>query len=205
MSIAEKRVTELPSTRHSLLRRVKNPRDGDAWREFLKIYQPVVYRYARRKGLQPADAEDLVQKVFVAAGEKLRCWDNDRSNGSFRAWILLVTRNAVINALSRRSTDQPVGGDGVGNPLDELSGTETDVELDQEYRRATFRRAADFIRDEFAETTWQAFWETAVEGTPINDVSRKLDVSIGTVYAARSRIMKRLREVVSQIEREENE
>ncbi len=96
-------VTELPTTRRSLLIRVRDPRDHGAWAEFESIYRPAVYRFARRRGLQPADAEDLSQRVFQKTAHKVSEWDEVGKQGSFRAWILLVTRNEVINALSRNA------------------------------------------------------------------------------------------------------
>ena len=157
MSIVEKRVVELPTTRHSLLQRVKNPRDGEAWSEFVKTYRPAVYRFARRKGLQPADAEDLTQRVFTKASEKLKDWESRSERGSFRAWILLVTRNAVINVLARRPIDEP--GHQQDGDVDEIAVTAgMDEQIEQEFRRATFRRVVGLIRDEFQASTWNAFW-----------------------------------------------
>ena len=201
MLISEKHVSELPTTRHSLLQRVRNPHDADAWREFLRIYQPTVYRYARRKGLQPVDAEDLAQRVFTAASQKVKVWNCKNQQGSFRAWILLVTRNAVINATTRRVGDRSFADLECG--LDAAEEDQRDVELDREYRRALFRRAAELVRNEFSSQTWQAFWRTAVDGEDLKVVSQALGISIGTLYAARSRVMRRLQETVQQIEKEE--
>jgi RNA polymerase sigma-70 factor (ECF subfamily) len=74
--------------------------------------------------------------------------------------------------------------------------------FDTEYRRQLFRWAAEQIRGEFRETTWDAFWRTCVDGCEIKQVAEQLDVSVGAVYIARSRVLARLRERVSQIERE---
>lgn len=195
-------MSELPTTRHTLLQRVRDPRDAAAWREFLRIYQPTVYRYARRKGLQPADAEDLVQRVFTAAAQKVKTWKTGNEIGSFRAWILLVTRNAVINATSRRPGNIFLVD--LDSDLHLSNVDKMDASLEQEYRRAVFRTAAETVRSEFNVQTWQAFWRTAVEGEDVSSVSRSLQMSIGAIYAARSRVMRRLREMVQQLEREES-
>ncbi|WP_417847449.1 RNA polymerase sigma factor [Thalassoglobus sp.] len=198
-------VTELPTTRRSLLIRVRDPRDHGAWAEFESIYRPAVYRFARRRGLQPADAEDLSQRVFQKTAHKVSEWDEVGKQGSFRAWILLVTRNEVINALSRKRPDAATGGTSTSQfrvneipesqPLDEL--------LEKEYRRATFRHAASIVQNEFTETSWRAFWLTTVENQQSKTVSESLGISIGALYAARSRIMSRLREVVTQLTKED--
>ncbi|MEW4488607.1 sigma-70 family RNA polymerase sigma factor [Thalassoglobus sp. JC818] len=195
-------MSDLPTTRWSLLQRVQNADDDDAWREFLQIYQSAIYRYARRKGLQPADAEDLVQRVFANAAEKMKTWHLDRQSGSFRAWLLVVTRNAVVNAATRSHRHHSLTN------VDEhaVSGgkfdSEEEAEIELELRRATFRKVVEKIRDEFSDSTWMAFWRTAVDGHSKTVVANDLDISIGSLYAARSRVMKRLREGVLAMEDE---
>ena len=77
-------MVESPNTRPSLLVRIRDPLDERAWSEFLEIYTPLVYQLARRKGLQDADAADLVQEVFRAVAGSIDRWDPDPKRGSFR-------------------------------------------------------------------------------------------------------------------------
>jgi RNA polymerase sigma-70 factor (ECF subfamily) len=73
-------------------------------------------------------------------------------------------------------------------------------DVDEEFRRALFRHAAEKIRPEFRDSTWQAFWLTAVEGLSVDDAARQLGKSVGVIYTGRSRVMRRLREAVREIE-----
>jgi RNA polymerase sigma-70 factor (ECF subfamily) len=195
---------KIPETRQSLLIRVQNADDGVAWREFEAIYRPAVYRFARRRQLQAADAEDVAQQVFVAIAKKLPVWATERRRGSFRAWLLTVTRNAVTNKLGRIPEDVACGGTSVTLRLAEIAeSTErdpTDDALMWEIRRVAFRRAAEIVRPEFVASSWQAFWRSAVTHEPIENVAQELNLSLGAVYTARSRILKRLRETVQEFD-----
>ena len=191
--------TSTSSTRLSLLARVKDSSDQQAWDEFTEIYWPVVYRLARRKGLQHADAEDLAQQVLIAVAGAIDDWEPDSQRGRFRAWLYRIAQNQIINSLSRVKPGERGSGDTqVAAALGQQPAPEgPDSELLAiEYRREIFRWAARQIRDEFHPTTWQAFWMTAVEQRDVDEVARELDKNRGAIYTARSRVMRRLNEKV---------
>jgi RNA polymerase sigma-70 factor (ECF subfamily) len=192
--------TGIPQTRQSLLIRIKNPHDQIAWQEFVEIYRPAVYRFARRRGLHLEDAEDITQQVLVSLLRKIDEWNTNKQAGSFRAWLLTVTRNAVSNKLGRKSLDDGCGGTSVLQRLSNVADDDEDsTVLDWELWRATFRSAAAEVRPEFQETTWQAFWRTAVQRKSAEQAADELGVSIGAVYTARCRVLKRLRDLVCEI------
>lgn len=185
---------EFPDTRPSLLLRVRDPDDHRAWEEFVAIYRPLVVRLARRRGLQDADSQDLAQAVLAAVAKGIEQWTPDPERARFRSWLTTIARNAIFNQLSRRRPDSAVGGD---HPLAEIAVSADDEdELEQERRRELFRWAAKQVRPEFAEPTWRAFWLSTVEGLTVEETAQELEKTIGAVYAARSRVMRRLREKV---------
>lgn len=194
-------MTGLPKTRASLLLRIKNPSDLAAWDEFIAIYRPVIYRMARKRGLQDADAQDLVQRVLSSVAGKIESWD-EHGKARFSTWLTTVTRNAIIDSVRRIKPDQGPGGSSMLQQIQRLpqSDESAQAEIQREYRRQLFRRAAAEIRDEFTDDTWDAFWLTTVEGISVADAAASLEKSVGAVYAARSRGMKRLREKVSELE-----
>jgi RNA polymerase sigma-70 factor, ECF subfamily len=192
-------VTDTPETRDSLLVRVKNASDQEAWTEFVDLYRPVIYRLARRRGMQDADAQDLAQQVLVSVSKALPRW-NRQPGTRFRHWLVRIAKNAILNALMRTPPEQAAGGTTIQNVLQQYPDSEeaTEEAIQTEYRRELFRRAARHVREDVDLDTWRAFWMTMVEGQEIDEVSRKLEKSIGSVYAARSRVMRRLRDKVRQ-------
>jgi RNA polymerase sigma factor (sigma-70 family) len=192
-----------PGTRLSLLVRLRNAQDEQAWAEFSAIYSPLIYRLARRKGLQDADAADLVQEVMRAVASAIDRWDPDPARGPFRNWLFRIARNMMINFLASRRRHPPgVGGTAFSCMIEEsvVASQEDSAQFDLEYKRQLFRWAADQIRDEFLDSTWSAFWKTWVVGKKAKDVAEELGLSVGAVYMARSRVVARLREVVEAVE-----
>jgi RNA polymerase sigma-70 factor (ECF subfamily) len=194
---------ESPTTRPSLLLRLRDPGDDRAWAEFVDLYAPLIRRVARRGGLQDADAADLEQEVFRAVSGAIGRYDPDPARGSFRGWLLRIARNLLLNLLAARRRHPPGGGgtDMVAllEALPDPAGEDSAV-FEAEYRRRTFEWAAAQVRDEFRPATWQAFWRTAVDNQGAAAVAADLRLSVGAVYVARSRVLARIRAKVEEIE-----
>lgn len=191
-----------PATRYSLIVKLRDPADAGAWREFVAIYQPLIYRLARRKGLQDADAQDLCQEVFRTVARAIERYELDPARGSFRGWLSRITRNLLINVLTRRP--YRLRGSGSTSVQELLESQPADdpsaaAAFEAEYRRQVFRWAADQVQGEFAPSTWQAFRLTAVEGRAPADAAAELGLSVGAVYVARSRVLARLRARIQDI------
>lgn len=198
-------MAEPPLTRATLLARLKDGKDADAWREFARLYGPVVYGFARNRGLQDADAADLMQEVLRSVARNAAKMDYDPARGTFRGWLYTVTRNKVYNFLSGQKNRPRGSGDSAAverldNVPDRDPGPDADWEL--EYQRRLSAKAMERVRGEFHKATWEAFWGTAVEGLPAQDVGKKLKMSVGAVYVAKSRVIARLRDEVKKMEAE---
>jgi RNA polymerase sigma-70 factor (ECF subfamily) len=191
-----------PETRASLLIRLKDQADDEAWFEFTEIYRPVIYRLAYRRGLQHADADDLVQQVLTAVARVIDRWEADPERARFRTWLNRVATNAIINALTRGRPDRGSGDSGLQELLDAQPAADGERSefVRVEHRREVFRWAARQIRADFQPATWDAFWLTAVEGRDVDQVAEQLQRSRGSIYAARSRVMRRLKEKVHEWE-----
>jgi RNA polymerase sigma-70 factor (ECF subfamily) len=192
-------MTLSPQTRASLLIRVRNPADQAAWHEFVEIYWPVIHRLARRKGLQEADADDLAQQVLMSVAKAIEERPHDPGRARFRTWLGRVVHNAALNALTRTKPDRAAGGDAHDERVQAAESPQPESQLLRlELRREVFRWAARQIEREYQPETWKAFWETAVEGRSCEAVAAELEKGVGSVYAARSRVMKRLQEKVQE-------
>jgi RNA polymerase sigma-70 factor (ECF subfamily) len=194
---------EAPLTRHSLIVKLRDPTAAEAWREFVALYEPLVYGLARRKGLQDADARDLCQEVFKAVAGAVDQWDPDPARGSFRGWLSRIARNLLLNFLTRKQHEpRGSGSTSVHELLDAQPAADPSATtlFEAEYKRRVFRWAAAEIKSEFTPTTWQAFWRTAVGSQSPKEVAAELGLSVGAVYIARSRVVARLRQRVEQLE-----
>ena len=195
-------MTNYPDTRQSLIVQVKNTADQAAWEEFVRLYQPVIYRTAIQRGLQDADAHDLTQQVLVSVAGAVARWKPDGPNARFRHWLRRITRNAIVNAVTRARRDQAAGSTSIKELLSETpqrdSRTEELIQL--EYRRELLLQAAKIVREVVDEPTWKAFELTAVKGVNKTEAAKQLGKSIGAIYAARSRVLKRIRNAAAELE-----
>jgi RNA polymerase sigma-70 factor (ECF subfamily) len=197
-------MSEPPTTRPSLLVRLRNPQDRLAWEEFVDLYAPLVYGYARKQGLQDADAADLTQDVLRAVAGAAGRLEYDPNRGSFRGWLFTIVRNKLRNFLaSRKPGVQGAGGSSAQHLLEQQPARDNPEALwEQEYERRLFRWAAERVRSDFRDSTWQAFWLTAVEGQSAREAAEALGLTVVSVYLAKSRVLARLRQQVEQLQQE---
>jgi RNA polymerase sigma-70 factor (ECF subfamily) len=178
-------------TSASLLERLRQPADPGAWDRFVSLYAPLIYTWGRHVGLQDQDAADLVQEVFVKLVEVLPTFHYD-AHKKFRGWLRTVTLNTWRDRGKRRGT-RPLPGDDVA--LAELAAPDNpDSFWEAAYRREVVHRALTLMKADFQPATWKAFWEQAVVGRPAREVASELGLSAGAVYAAKLRVLTRLRE-----------
>ena len=194
-------MTPVPETRTSLLLRLRDVRNQEAWSDFLEIYQPLIDRIVRQRRVQDADAREVTQEVLLVVAGSIDKWEANPARGTFRGWLATITRNLVVNFLIKQSRyPRGTGDTEFQRELDSLpapKGDESAV-FDLEERRQIFRWAANRVRPEFRETHWQAFWLTAVDGQNPTGVAQQLGISVGLVYVSRNRIMKCLRQKVEE-------
>ena len=198
-----------PETRASLMIRLRDPQDQQAWCQFVTMYEPLVLRMLRQRGFQEADARDVTQQVILAVSQAVSDWQPDGREASFRRWLFTIARKLALKFIQRGAkTGGPsrrgVGGSDMLTLLKSLPEPDhrSVAEFDDEYRNEVFDFAAKRAREEFRESTWKAFWRTCVLNEPIADVAESLGMTTGSVYVARSRIIARLRQLVEESEGE---
>ena len=197
-------MANMPDTRDSLIVQLRDPANVSAWDEFTQLYRPIVYRLARSRGMQDADADDLSQQVMLAIAKSIGSW-HQQPRGRFQHWLRRVAKNAILNALTRRQSQRGVGGSTFLGILNNLVRPDDnlDASIELEYHRAVYRRAATIVRESVHDDTWQAFVHTVVEGEETAVVAQRLGKSVGNIPAARSRLMRRLQSVVEELMEDE--
>jgi RNA polymerase sigma factor (sigma-70 family) len=195
-------MAEIPPTRASLLVRLRDARDASAWTQFVEVYAPLVYGYARKQGLQDADAADLSQEVLRAVAAAVSHLEYDPARGSFRNWLFTVVRRKLVS-WRRACSARPDGGGNDFDPqpiLEQRPAPEGDTQWETEWEQRLFAWACTQVRKEVEESTWLAFWKTAIDDLPGKQVAAELGISLAAVYNARSRVRARLKELVQSVQ-----
>jgi RNA polymerase sigma-70 factor (ECF subfamily) len=184
----------------SLLQRIRAD-DAEAWERLVALYGPLVFRWCRRWDLQDQDVADVFQEVFQAVAAHVADFRKERPGDTFRGWLRTITANKVRDHF-RRLGREPGGAGGTDAQVRLAQVPAPVVETDADDRDlddALFRQSLDFIRQEFEDRTWQAFWRTAVDGRAPKDVAAELAMSPGAVRVAKCRVLRRLREELGDV------
>jgi RNA polymerase sigma-70 factor (ECF subfamily) len=187
------------TTQPSLLLRIRDPRDAQAWGRFVELYSPFLFSVCKQQGLQSADAADVTQEVMRTVAVAIPRFRYDPDRGAFRNWLFTVARSR-INDFFRARRRQPVGTgeSAVQDLLEEQADAAGADQWERSWRQHVLGWAAERVRAEFEPATWRAFWATAVEGRAVKEVASELGLTAGAVYIARSRVTARLRRVVEE-------
>ena len=179
-------------TSKTLLFRVRDSEDDAAWTTFAEIYTPLLFRFFRGRGLNEADAADVLQNVMIAVARAIRTFEYEPTRGTFRSWLYTVARSK-LNDFFTRQARQPLAVD--RDEMTRLAGSDDEYKdkWEAEYRWSIFEWAAAQVKPEFQSHTWDAFWRTAVDSQSAEAAAEALGIRVGSVYTARSRVTARLR------------
>lgn len=187
-------------TRQTLLIKIRDPNDSVAWDEFADLYTPLIYRFLVSRGLSSEDARDVMQESLKAVAGAIDRFEYDPEKGTFRSWLYTVVRSKLNNHFGREyRTPIPTGPTEVQGLVDEQGADDEAGQWELEYKRHMFHWATEKVRGDFQDNTWQAFWRTAVDEVAPEEVARELDMSPGSVYVAKSRVIAKLREAILSV------
>lgn len=188
-----------PLTRFSLIEKIKDPRDAEAWSEFAEIYYPLVFGICRRKGLQHADATDIAQEVLSRVANAVGSYRHDQPGATFRGWLYRITRNLTVDFFRRKGRD-PLAKAAPQHDLHEIQ--EPSLEESQEFhfafRKHLFTVVAKVVQHQVHPQTWAAFWKTEIEHMDVVGASEELSMTRGAIYVARSRVIAKLRREIQK-------
>ena len=196
-------MSDLPGTRASMLVRLRDPGDREAWSQFVALYAPLIHGLARKRGLQDADAADLTQEVLHAVAGSVGGLVYDPARGTFRGWLYTIARRKIHDFFgSRQRREQGSGDSATLQLLEEQPAQEEEQRWERDCQQQVFNLAAEQVRGSFEPATWQAFWLLAVEGKSGEEASRITGLSVGAVYVAKSRVLARLKQRIQTMEAE---
>ncbi len=185
----------------SLLDGVKSCRE-EAWARMSVLYAPLVYFWCRQTGLQASDAEDVVQEVLRTVASRVGEFERTRTEGSFRGWLRTITRYKLGDYFRADNRRRQVSG--VGTSLEgilAMSKLPVDTACDtvSAETRLVVNRVLELVRTNFEEPTWRAFLRVIMDGAPPRVVAEELNLSVGSVYQAKSRVLRRVRDELSEL------
>lgn len=182
-------------TSATLLMRIRDPRDAEAWSELDRIYRPLLMRFARMKGLDDADADDVVQHCMKAVHEKIKTFDYDPS-GSFRSWLRRIAKNYIINQRAKRREERADTAMYAGAAANDPG---PDEEFDRIWRQEHLRRAYELLEQEVAPEKFGPFNDHFRREISVDDTCRKWNITPNTLYQIKFKLSRRLAEILREL------
>jgi RNA polymerase sigma-70 factor (ECF subfamily) len=192
-------------TRWSLLTRLKNSDNQDAWREFFDTYWRLIYSIAIKSGLTDAEAQDVVQDTVITVARNLGTFKTDPVHGSFKAWLMKTTRWRIINQFNKRRPDQiarvhrqadDTRETATVDRIGSAGGVHLDALWDMEWREHVLRVALDRLRGRVKPKHFQIFYLHVIKGQPASEVAQALGVSAAHVYLVKHRLARPFQEEI---------
>jgi RNA polymerase sigma factor (sigma-70 family) len=196
-------------TRESLLGRLQDLDDQDSWRVFFDRYWRLLYNVARRSGLDEACAQDVVQETVIAAARGLPGFRYDPQRGTFKQWLLRITRRRIVDHL-RRAYREPPRSDLPPEMLEESEGWADAVthpsaariaeDWEEEWRQSVFDAAVAAVRQEANPKHFQVFDYCVLKGWPVSRVSATLGLNAAQVYLAKHRVSQAVKRAARRLD-----
>ena len=191
-----------PTTQVSLILRLRDTSDADAWEQFVSIYYPLIWNVAKRLGMSDDDASDACQSTLLRLSQVVHQWSHNEGNSNFRGWLFRVARNCMLREFEKDKLRTVAAVSPEGKQyLDQLveDTPEGDSRFQLELHRQLFAVAIEAVRPSVKPSYWEAFRLSYIENHGIKETAQLLEISVNTVYVARHRVLNRIREEVNQM------
>ena len=188
-------------TRETLLIKIRDQQNAEAWYQFVDIYAPLIQAYLLRRGVESWDVADIVQDVLWKVTQKIADFDYNTQRGKFRAWLLTVTRHHLFDYWAADRGDRAAGGSSALQIFQDVAVANADENAwEQDYRQRVLNYALEHVHREISPLHWNVFCATAIDGKSPQEVARSTGMSVGAIYVAKSRVIKRLRNLAVEID-----
>ncbi|QDS96027.1 ECF RNA polymerase sigma factor SigE [Roseimaritima multifibrata] len=173
--------------------------EPQAWSRLVTVFGPIVYRWCRVAGVPAGDAPDVVQEVFTSVARGIQNFERQKSSGSFRSWLATITRSRATDYFRRAAKQQQAaGGTEAMYALQQLAENVESTITPTNVQSDISKQLLLQVQAEFESTTWDAFWQTTIEGKSASEVAEATGLSRASVYQAKSRILKSLRKRLAE-------
>ena len=196
-------ISSPPQTRETLLIRLRDPGDEASWNLFAEIYTPLFYGFCVKRGLQHADAADVIQEVMCSVARAIRGFDYDPQRGQFKSWLFTAVRHA-ISGYFRKSARLPLTAleTQFFERVSQIPDEQEQLDWERDYQRQLLAWAMGKVRGDYAGHIWKAFEETALRGRSPSEVAAELGMTNNAVAVARHRIIQKLKDTAHSVDAE---
>jgi RNA polymerase sigma factor (sigma-70 family) len=192
-----------PPTRKSLLIRLKNWGDEESWHEFYRIYEKLIYETALKAGLRNVEAQEVVQETLLSVAKKIAGFDYNPETGSFKGWLLQITRRRIVDQLRKRKPDAVPAANGVATlSVEQMSDPSSRLETlwNEEWHQALLDMARAVVKRKVGARQYRMFDLYVLQQLPLKKVTKTLGVNAAQVYMAKYRITKLLKNELHNLE-----
>ena len=201
---SERAQRSVPPTRRSLLGRLKDWHDQDSWQEFSQIYQRLIFDTALKAGLSNVEAQEVVQETLLSVAKKIAGFNYDANAGSFRNWLLQITKRRIVDQFRKRRPQTHHFGEG-GAALEQIPdpGPQSFETLwNEEWHLALLDMARAFVKRRVGAKQYRMFELYVLQQQPMRIVTKRLKVNAAQVYMAKYRITQLLKREMKELQKE---
>ena len=192
-----------PPTRKSLLIRLKNWGDEESWHEFYKIYEKLIYETALKAGLRNVEAQEVVQETLLSVAKKIAGFNYDPDTGSFKGWLLQITRRRIVDQMRKRKPESAPAANGMPAPsVEQVTDPSSRLEAlwNEEWHQALLDMARAVVKRKVGSRQYRMFDLYVLQQLPLKRVTKTLGVNAAQVYMAKYRITKLLKKELHELE-----
>jgi RNA polymerase sigma-70 factor (ECF subfamily) len=185
--------------------RLKNWNDEASWHEFYKIYEKMIYETAIKAGLRSVEAQEVVQETLLSVAKKIAGFDYNPELGSFKSWLLQITRRRIVDQLRKRRPGIEAMTPGTSAALEQLSDpavSRLEALWNEEWHQALLNMARALVKRRVSPRQYRMFELYVLQQMPMKKVTSTLGVNAAQVYMAKYRITRLLKKEITDLEEE---
>ncbi len=193
--------SSLEATRHSLVSRLREFEDSDAWQRFFDTYAGVILACARNAGLSPTESDEALQETLVSVAKEMPDFRYDPAKGSFKGWLFKITRRRIADQFRRRVREAGQASASLEQVQEQPDIGEDPLQRiwEDEWRQNELQLAVDRVKKKVSARQWQMYDLSALKGWPMERVCATLGVNRAQVYMAKMRIGRTLKAEVRNL------